>query len=90
MFLFIILFFRSSRLGSDLAAEMCDGVLKDDDDDEDDEPVALPKHILTKKKLIAIGGAGSQEAAGKRENGANKSNNKAEVGQGDTPVLKFF
>lgn len=61
---------------------MCDGVLKEDDESvEDDESIGnghtatgiktgQPKHILTKKKLIAIGsGGGSQESKSEGDRG---------------------
>lgn len=65
---------------------MCDGLLKDDDDevvldDEQKKAKGLPKHILTKKKLIAIGGSQEAEVAVKKDsvNGGGSS----EAGQGD-------
>lgn len=74
-----------------------DDLLDDDDDDDDSDTAELgskskggahqPKHILTKKKLIAIGGkAGtgvSKEKRGEPQNGGS-INNKAESGHGDT------
>lgn len=81
--MFSLLCSSSSRLlDSDLVTEMCDGVLKDDDEEEEAAAAAAsdvngnkggigdkaqPKHILTKKKLIAV--VGSQEKSGDPVNG---------------------